>query len=133
MNSVNQHSRKYFFNFNFLLLFNYSCVPFLPIPPPCPIHTPLPPQLHPAPSFCPCVLYSSSCKPLSSLSPPHSPLAIVRLFLISMSLVIFCFFLLLIMFQLNVRSYGICFSLTGLFCLAYEKMLSIASYQRDAS
>ena len=23
-----------FFNFNFLLLFNYSCMPFLPIPPP---------------------------------------------------------------------------------------------------
>ena len=49
------------------------------------------PHLHPPPWFCPCVLYSSSCNPLSSLSPPHSPLAIVRLFLTSMSLVIFCF------------------------------------------
>ena len=40
------------------------------------------PHLHPPPWFCPCVLYSSSCNPLSSLSPPHSPLAIiVRLFL----------------------------------------------------
>ena len=68
--------------FNFLLLFNYSCVPFLPIPPP---------HLHPPPWFGPCVLYSSSCNPLSSLSPPHSPLPIVRLFLTSMSLVIFCF------------------------------------------
>ena len=59
------------------------------------------PSLHPTPSeptslpyhppwFCPCVLYSSSCNPLSSLSPPYSPLAIVRLFLTSMSLVIFC-------------------------------------------
>ena len=60
------------------------------------------PSLHPTPAkptslphlnlpswFCPCVLYSSSCKPLSSLSPPHSPLAIVRLFLTSMSLIIF--------------------------------------------
>ena len=37
-----------------------------------------------------CVLYSSSYRPLSPLSPPHSPLAIVTLFLISMSLVIFC-------------------------------------------
>ena len=27
------------FNFNFLLLFNYSCVPFLPIPPPHPSKT----------------------------------------------------------------------------------------------
>ena len=48
------------------------------------------PHLYLPPWFCPCVLYSSSCNPLSSLSPPHSPLAIVKLFLISMSLVIFC-------------------------------------------
>ena len=32
---------------------------------------------HPPPRFCPCVLYSSSWKPLSPLCPPHSPLAIV--------------------------------------------------------
>ena len=50
------------------------------------------------------VLYSSSCNPLS-LSPPHSPLTIVRLFLTSISLVILCLlFLLLIMVQLKVRS-----------------------------
>ena len=58
--------------------------------------------------------------PLSSLSPPHSPLSIVRLFLTSMSLVIFCFlffFFLFIMFQLKVRSYGICPSPSGLFHL----------------
>ena len=48
------------------------------------------PRLHPPPWFCSCVLYSSSWKPLSPLSPPHSPLAIVRLFLTSMSLVRFC-------------------------------------------
>ena len=48
------------------------------------------PHLHPPPWFCPCVLYSSSCNPLSSLSPPHSPLTIVRLLSTSMSLVIFC-------------------------------------------
>ena len=48
------------------------------------------PHLYPHPWFCPCVLYSSSCRPLSPLSPPHSLLAIVTLFLISMSLVIFC-------------------------------------------
>ena len=57
---------------------------------PTPAESPLP-HLHPPPWFCPCVLYSSSCNPLSSLSPPHSPLGIVRLFLTSMSLVIFCF------------------------------------------
>ena len=48
------------------------------------------PRLHPPPWFCPCVLYSSSCNPPSPLSPPHSALAIVRLFLTSMSLVVFC-------------------------------------------
>ena len=47
-------------------------------------------HLHRPPWFCPCVLYSSSRNPLSSLSLPHSPLTIVRLFLTSMSLVIFC-------------------------------------------
>ena len=53
-----------------------------PVPPPSPTSTP--------PWFCPCVLYSSSYRPLSPLSPPHSPVAIVTMFLISMSLVIFC-------------------------------------------
>ena len=50
-------------------------------------------HLHPPPWFCPCVLSTSSCNPLYPLSPPPPPtpaLAIVRLFLTSMSLVIFC-------------------------------------------
>ena len=80
----------FFFNFNFVLLFNYSCVPFLPFPPPTPAEPTSLPHLHPTPWFCPCVLYSSSCNPFSSLSPPHSPLPIVRLFLTSKSLGIFC-------------------------------------------
>ena len=78
-----------FLHFNFLLLFNYSCVSFLPIPPPQPSWTPLP-HPPPPPWFCPCVLYISSCNPLFPLSPTHYPLANVRLFLTSMSLVIFC-------------------------------------------
>ena len=60
-------------------------------------HPSNPPQLNPPPSptstppwFCPFVFYSSSCKPLCPLFLPHSPLAIVRLFSTSMSLVIFC-------------------------------------------
>ena len=48
------------------------------------------PYFHPPPGFCPCVLYCSSWKPFPPLAPPPSPPAIVRLFLISMSLVIFC-------------------------------------------
>ena len=65
-------------------LFSPSLHP-TPAEPPSLLH------LHPPPWFCPCVLYSSSWNPLSSLSPPRSPLTIVRLFLTSMSLVIFCF------------------------------------------
>ena len=41
---------------NFLLLFNYSCMPFLPISPPHPSQTPLPPLPPPSPlilSMCP--------------------------------------------------------------------------------
>ena len=60
-------------------------------------HSPTPPQLNhllpsPSPSHLvlPCVLYSSSCNLLSPLSPVHSPPATTRLFLTSMSLVIFC-------------------------------------------
>ena len=50
-------------------------------------------HLHSSPWFCPYVLYSSSCNPLSSLSPSHSHLTLARLFLTSMSLVIFCLLL----------------------------------------
>ena len=77
------------------------------------------PCFHPPPWFCPCVLYSSSCKPLS-----HCPLPTPLWLLLDCSwfqclwLYFVCFFLLLIMFQLKVRSYGICPSLPGLFHLA---------------
>ena len=82
------HAISFFFNFYFysitvVCLFSLSLHPT----PAKPTSLPL---LHPPPWFCPCVLYSSSCNPLSPLSPPHSSLAIVRLFLTSMSLVIFC-------------------------------------------
>ena len=60
-------------------------------------HPSTPPQLNPPPSplppppwFGPCVLYTNSSNPLSWLSPRHSSLVIDRLFLTSMSLVIFC-------------------------------------------
>ena len=72
------------------MLFNYSCMPFLPIPPTHPSWTHLPPLPPPDPWFSPCVLYSSSWKPFFSPSLPHFPLVIVRLFLTSMCLVIFC-------------------------------------------
>ena len=79
---------------NFLNFFYYYSITVVCIFSPSLHPTPAKPtsflHLHPPPWFCPCVLYSSSDKPLSSLSPPHSPLAIVTLFLTSMSLVIFC-------------------------------------------
>ena len=66
--------------------------------PPTPTNLTFLPWFHPPTWFCPCVLYSSSWKPFPPLSPPLSPLAIVRLFLISMSPVIFgCFFLLIML------------------------------------
>ena len=46
-------------------------------------------RLHLPPRFCPCVLYSSYCKPLSPLFPTHSPLPIFRLSLTSKSVVTF--------------------------------------------
>ena len=48
------------------------------------------PDIHPPHWFCLSVLYNRSCNHLSPLYPPHSSLAILRLFLTSMSLVIFC-------------------------------------------
>ena len=94
------------FNSNFLVLgvmcylfkifFNFYCYSitvvclFSPSLHPTPTEPTSLPHLHPPPGFCPRVLCSSSCNPLSSLSPPHSLLTIVRLFFTSMSLVIFC-------------------------------------------
>ena len=78
----------FFFNF-YCYSITVVCI-FFPSLHPTPANPTSLPHLHPPPWFCPCVLYSSSCNPLSPLSPPHSALAIVRLFLISMSLVIFC-------------------------------------------
>ena len=69
-----------------ILLFNYSCLHFLPTP----AKTTSLPYFHPPPWFYPCVLFSSSWKPFSPLSFPSTPLAIVRLFYTSLSLVIFC-------------------------------------------
>ena len=85
-----------FFIFKKKLLYCYSiivvCI-FSPPLPPTPAKPTSLPCFHPPPWFCPWVLYSSSWKPFSPLSPPCSLLAIVRLFLISMSLVIlFAFF-----------------------------------------
>ena len=83
----------FLFILSFLLLFNYSCPHFSPITLPWPTYLPrsiLPivlvhgsfiqvPWLDPSPSF-------------PHYPPPRSPLAIVRLFLVSMSLGIFCLF-----------------------------------------
>ena len=57
--------------FLILIFYCYSitvvCL-FSPSLPPTPATPPSLPHLHPPPWFCPCVFYSSSCNPLSSLS-----------------------------------------------------------------
>ena len=74
----------------FLLLFNYSCMPFLPFPPPIPAEPTSLPYPHHPPQFCPCVLYNSSCNSLVPPSPPHTHLTTTRQFPPSMFLVVFC-------------------------------------------
>ena len=89
-------------------------------PLPHPSYPHLPALFPPRRRFCPCVLFNCSSKPFTlfpPLSPPLSPLVTVSLFLISMSLVIFSLFVLLIRFQLKVRSCGICLSPLDLFHL----------------
>ena len=80
----------YFIFKNKLLWFNYNCLQFVPTPSPHPSQTHLPPLLPPflfILSMCPLQQLLKTFLP-TVLSP--SPLAIVTLFLISMSLVIFC-------------------------------------------
>ena len=60
--------------FNFLIILIFYCYSiivvclFSPSRHPNPAEPTSLPHLHPPPWFCPCVLYSSSCNPLSSLS-----------------------------------------------------------------
>ena len=85
-----------------LLLFNYSC-----------LHLPTHPR-HPhlLPWFCPCVLYNCSCKPFTLF--PHyllpSPLCSMSACSLFQCLWLYfaCLSVLLMRFQLKVRSYGIC-------------------------
>ena len=84
----------YFYLFIYLLKIFYCSITVVCIfsPPfyPTPAKPTSLPCFHPPPWFCPCVLYSSSWKPFSPLSLTPSPLAIVRLFLTSIYLVIYC-------------------------------------------
>ena len=60
---ISVHFIFLFFCFFFkiiLLLFNYSCLHFLPTPPPIASKPTSLPCFHPPPWLCPCVLYSSS-------------------------------------------------------------------------
>ena len=85
-------SSVHYYFLNYFIVVQSQLSAFSPhYSPPHPSQTHIPPLLPPSPlvlSMCP---YSSSRKFFFPLSPPLSPLAIVRLFLISMSLVIFCF------------------------------------------
>ena len=61
----------------------------LPSTPPQPVPPPSPTSTLPL-DFVLVSFIVGSYRPLSPLSPPNSPVAIVKMFLISMSLVIFC-------------------------------------------
>ena len=109
----------HFILFILILLFKYS---FLPFPPPQPNPQPFPPPSH----FHPSVIVHTSfiivpTNP-SAFSPEiPSPLPSGHcqpVLNFSVWLYFACLFVLLIRFLLKVRSYGISFSLPGLFCLA---------------
>ena len=93
------------------------------------------PCFHPPPWFCPCVLYSSSWKSFFPLSPPHSPLAIVRMFLTSMSLVIFCLVFFVVVDYVPVKGEIIWYlSLTAwLISLSIMLSSSICAVTKDGS
>ena len=109
--------------FNFLitlLLFSYSCLHFLPIPLPHRSQTHLPPV-----STLPFDFVHVSFLVVPENPSPHCPFPTPFWLLLGCSLQLqclwlyfVCFFLLLIRFQLKVRSYGICPSPPGLFHLA---------------
>ena len=112
-----------FFNLFFIViqlqLYAFSPLPSSPPqlnPPPSPTLTIPPNFVHVSFIIVPAI-------PSSHCPHPTPPLATARLFPVShcsqcLWLYFVCFFLLLIMFQLKVRSYGICPSPPGLFHLA---------------
>ena len=90
-----------------------------PVPPPH--HSPLSLSI-PTPlsmSMSPLYTFLDLPRPLfSCYLPPRPALVTISLFFISVSLGLFCLFVSLIRFHLQVRSYGICLSPPGLFHLA---------------
>ena len=73
-----------------LLLFNNSCLNLLPTIPPHPSHPHLHPLVFVHVSF---IAVPENPCPLPPIIPSHFPMVTVRMFLISMSLVIFCLLL----------------------------------------
>ena len=95
-----------------------------PFPPPFPPQPSPPPSPHPTPlgfvhvSF---IVVSVNPSPFSPIIPSHLPSGycqIVLHFNVSGYILLACLFVLLIRFQLKVRSYGICLSPPSLFHLA---------------
>ena len=100
-----------FFKIIILLLFNYSCLHFPPTPPPTTPAKPIsPPCFHPpCPGFVhvSLIVVPENSSPRYPFLPPLWLLSNCSQFL-CLWLYFACFFLLLIMFQLKVRSYDIC-------------------------
>ena len=121
------HRREKFFFFlikdflNYFIFVQYSCL-HLPSTSPSPHPSHLPPLIPSSLGFVHLSFVVVSENPTflpTPVPPPTSLLVTVRLFLISMSLVIVCCLLVLLTrFHLKVRSYTICLSPPGLFHLA---------------
>ena len=110
------------FHTYFLLFFKYGFLYFPPQLPPVPANPTSNPGSYPL-WLCPCVLYTGSLMTLllfSPIIPSHLPSGYcesVLYFSVSGYMLLACLFC-LIRFHLQVRSYGICPSLPGLFHLA---------------
>ena len=119
--------KSWYFFFNYfiiiiiiiiVLLFKYSCLHFLPTTPPHPSHPHLPPSiLAPFGFVHVSFIYAlDGPTPISSYYPPPS-LWLLSVYSLFQCLWLYfpCLFVLLIRSHLQVRSYGICLSLPGLF------------------
>ena len=119
------YNSKAFFFFLIFVVIQLDLSVFSPHP-----YTPPQQNTPPSPAFTlllDLILYSSSYKPILPVTPTHSPLAIVRLFLTSMSLVIFCLLFSSVDY-VPVKGDIIWYLSLTAWLISFSKMLSISIY-----
>ena len=124
-----------FLFFSYILFFLYffivqvHCLHFLSTTPHHPSNTHLPPLIIPslALSMCPSYMFPDGPSPIFPLLPLPTPLWLLSVcsFLLCLWFYFSCLFVLFIRFHLQVRSYGICLSPSGLFHLACHLFFSV--------